>query len=223
MSSKKKSQANGRRKGARKQQQNPKQLGYIRPPPIVPTLSKRHTFRYRNGGTATVSVFDSLEMLTMLTCTLSTSSLLGTGIIKSYRIHKVTIYFAVQGGVSGSGFVNSPTLSWEAGSGALTEEGKVSSKAGVISYQDVGGMMSITPPANSTQGFWYNDTSVGDIFTVNVPSGVGTVLDIDMEFTLCDEANPGYPQTYATNAIVVGLVQRNKANWSPVGYPAATY
>lgn len=194
--------------------------GYKRPPALVPTISKRHTFRYLNGGTSVVTTFTADQISEILVAATSGSTA-AIGLITSWKLRKVTLHHAVVGNAS-TGFVVSPTLYWEAGSGALTEEGKASSVVGVSSYQDVGGKIVLTPPAKSNLGFWFNDSSSGNLFTVNMPSNIGSVLDIELDVTLADAVTPGRAVTLGAAAGGTGFLQRGYTSWTPVGYSAYT-
>lgn len=137
----------------------------------------------------------------------------------SVRLVRARIYF-VLGAVPqpvGSGYLPSPTISWITGSSQAVDEGKVESKASVVSYQDVGGHMTLTPTSGSLHGFWFNYSSSGDVFQTAVPAGVSAVLDITLDYTVVDGVNQGVTFTGPATTSS-GIYQRGKTNWAPVGY-----
>lgn len=185
----------------------------------MPTVVTTKTFRWYNGGTQVLTKVTASDLLAILVAGLN--GLTGAvRLITGFRVRGVDIYFAHLGS-STNGFVPSPTLEWEAGSAALTEEGKVISLSSVVSVRDVGGHIHLSPQKNTPQGFWYNDSAQGDIFSVNVPSGMSCVLDVHLDLTFSDGANVAGGITLGGAAPFTGVFQRALTSWVTVGYTQA--
>lgn len=185
---------------------------------MIPTISKRHVFRYRLSDNTANTKFSADDLLNIIAVWNGSSGALVTGVITSYRLRKVTLYTAAN--ESTDSFTEGPYLLWSNGSGALTEEGKAQTKSTLISNKDVASRSVLIPPAKSNQGFWFNDTAAGDVFDVVVPSALSCVLDIEMDITFADVLNEGRPIITVTVPTRAGFCQRSKLNWAPVGYEA---
>jgi hypothetical protein len=150
---------------------------------VIPTLESsvviRRTFRFQvasaitSTGVSLGNVFGALGVM----CTTSNST--AFSFCSSFRLCKIIFY------QSAAGSITSPTeILWSSVTDVNSKDDcKVSS---TLAYDRPAKIVSV-PPKNSLSGFWWNSsaTVATPMFSVvNAPAG--SILDLDVEYTLCN-------------------------------------
>lgn len=196
------------------------------PPVIQSTFLNTHTFRYAFSNVAEKYVFTAADLLRIILAG-NTSATSLTALAVCFRLRAVDAYFS--NSTANLGRLDlSASLRFASGSGALDQDTKVVDEVENAYSGALPSHMRIVPPAQSTVGFWHNETAVGDVFTLSTGGGgLSGILDITLDLVLGSNTEAGTVVCSSSSAFA-GIKQRNifgtvaATFLAPVGLPNYT-
>jgi len=150
--------------------------------PLVQSQPKvRQIFRFR-ATSALVSVIYVRDVLNLYH--VATTAVVSYGVIGAFRIRRVKMFTIAEGG-SGTEF-NTIALTFQGGLYGRNQEFTAAGSSAMP------GVISQTPPKDSSAAFWHSVPLTGAISGNGEPllfinsQTTGVIVDLDIEFTLCD-------------------------------------